>query len=171
MRVALIGHSQVFPIDDYDDVEFITVRVSGALIQNAYGGDIRECIETEPDAIFVWLGGNDLRHHSAGNTVNQLMELVGFLETFTNNIYLLSVEYRLYPTATETERYLARAKAVNRSLTRLAGGTGRFRTINIGSEVMAADSPDDIHFGPNGQQWTLNKIQTAIAHAIADGRL
>ena len=73
-KVALVGHSQLPEIEDYDDVEFELLKIRGARIRtfeesNCFG---RICSE-EWDCVIIFLRGNDIcDHHDAEQVVNDL---------------------------------------------------------------------------------------------------
>ena len=95
-KVALVGHSQLPYIEDYDDVEFEQFKIGGAKIKtftedSNYG---RICSD-EWDCVILFLGGNDLcEHHDAGQMVTDLMTFVG--EIRAQKIFVTEVEKRTY---------------------------------------------------------------------------
>ena len=169
MRVVLLGHSQV-PREDVnlDDFTLECVRCGGAYIKDFYRNPIREYVESNPDVIFCWIGGNDLAKHDADEVTEQLLNLVDYLAQHTSNIYLLNIEDRKYPGEEYTKYYMHQANLVNRRLKQLAKRRRTFRTVNVAGQDMAGDS-DDIHFGVNGLRWVYNKIRLAVNYAIRDG--
>ena len=77
-RVALVGHSQLPEIEDYDDVVFESFQIRGARVRDFRQSDQIERIRSnEWNCVIVFLGGNDLcDHHDANQVVNELLELV-----------------------------------------------------------------------------------------------
>ena len=170
MRVVLVGHSQV-PKEDVecDGYTLECCRVGGAHIEDAYQDPIVEYIESGADAIFVWLGGNDLGKLDAYETVEQLLGLVTRIRQFTTNVWLLNVENRDYK-SDFTTYYMREAALVNRRLSQIADRRRLFRTINVAGRYFARGAVG-IHFGRHGMRLTLNKIRNAITYAVQQGDL
>ena len=169
MRVVLVGHSQVHKEVECNGYTLECCRLGGAYIGNAYHDPIAEYIESGPDAIFVWLGGNDLAKFDAYETVEQLLELVTHIRQYTTNVWLLNVENRDYRSEFTTT-YMREAAIVNRRLTQIAHRRHLFRTINVAGRYFAAGAVG-IHFGRHGMRLTLNKIRNAITYAVQQGDL
>ena len=62
-RVALIGHSQLPPIDNYEDIEFTQFKSRGVCIKHINDParfNVDAIFGTQWDCIILFLGGNDL---------------------------------------------------------------------------------------------------------------
>ena len=174
MRVALVGHSQVPDFKSYHGVEVITAKVRGGHIADAYHHPISTVIESSPDAIFVWFGGNELLDQPEAQTAAQLVELVNYIRNFTAVVFVLLVEHRRHKVGSRFfpyKEYCERAKRVNKMLKREVRRNHQFHTVNIASPNMADDSRDGVHFGPVGKAWVINKLKAAIRAAQRAGEL
>ena len=151
-KVALVGHSQLPYIEDYDDVEFEQFKISGARIEDfTKGSDYERICSDEWNCVILFLGGNDLcDHHNAYQMVTELMTFVGDIRAPEK--FVTEVEKRTYNSQLElrynttTQQYMQLATAANNQL-RHKKKSGAFRLIHTPSSYNLNSRDGGIHFG------------------------
>ena len=151
-KVALVGHSQLPDIEDYDDVEFEQFKRSGARITTfTEGHDFNRICSNEWDCVIIFLGGNDLcDHHDASLMVRDLLDFVSEIRAQT--IFVTEVEKRFYNRDLEiqhnttTQQYMRLATIANNQLRRRAKAK-TFRLIHLPSSYNLNSRDGGIHFG------------------------
>ena len=173
-RVALVGHSQLPYIEDYEDVEFEHFKKKGARIgtftdSSCFG---RICSD-QWDCVIIFLGGNDLcDHHNADQMVNDLMRLVGQVRAST--ILVTEIEKRTYRPDlaskynTTTEQYMRLATTANNKLRRKSSSLGTFHLIHLPSSYNRETVDGGIHFNEIASRSLIAKYAGAIRHARYD---
>ena len=119
MRVAFVGHSQIPKDQIYlEGVDLWQARRGGAIIDQVYQPPLVDAIQSYPDIVFIWIGGNDLDNGSPiQEVVSKLLELVNYCREYTSYVYLVLAEHRKYSDPERTANYEAKARAANLSLT------------------------------------------------------
>ena len=151
-KVALVGHSQLPYIEDYDDVEFERFKRGGARIETfTKGNDFSRICSDEWDCVIIFLGGNDLcDHHDASLMVRDLLDFVSKIQAQT--IFVTEVEKRFYKRNLEiqynttTQQYTGLANTANHQLRRRAKAK-TFRLIHLPSSYNLNSRDGGIHFG------------------------
>ena len=171
-QVALIGHSQLPWIEDYEDVRFSLFKRGGAQIADIYDSnrfDTESIFHSNWDCVFLFLGGNDLcTHHNAARVVDDLLSLVDKIQAEAK--FITAIEPRTYyPHNAErynitTEDYNRMRRIANTKLKTIARQWKEFRTINCPPSYNE-DSPDGIHFCNEARALLIQKYWTAIGHA------
>ena len=170
-RVALVGHSQLPAIEDYDEVEFELFKIPGARIKDfKYSERIRS---NEWDCVIIFLGGNDLcDHHDADQVVNELLELVSEIQA--RSIILTQIEKRTYSPARErrhgitTEQYNSLANVTNNKLKRRKRSLGTFHLIHCPAGYNLDSRDGGIHFSETAARSLTTRYMGAIRHAQGD---
>ena len=172
-RVALIGHSQLPSIPDYDDVSFTEFKSRGAHISHLSDPNrfnVNAIRNNQWDCIILFLGGNDLCVSRNPNKVENDLETL--INSFNANLILVTeIESRVYEPRFRrrfritTEEYNGLARAVNRKLKRRARHWRQgVRLIHCPPSYNIAGR-DGIHFGDLGTLSLINKYKGAIRHA------
>ena len=169
-KVALVGHSQLPYIDDYDDVEFEQFKIGGARIKTfTEGSNYERICSNEWDCVILFLGGNDLcDHHDAYQMVTELM-------TFVNDIraplkLVTEVEKRTYSSQLEdrynttTQQYMRLASTANNKL-KHRKKSGAFRLIHSPSSYNINSRDGGIHFGEIAYRSLVERYVGAINRA------
>ena len=168
MRVGFIGHSQL-PKGKIviNGIHLDKERVSGASISQAYQPPMVNIIESQPEILIVWLGGNDVDSNSkpAKEAGQELIQLANYCLDFSPEVYLFLIENRDYKDEERNQRYRDKARTVNRYISRKANEYKTFRTINVWGEPFAIDSHDGVHLGPESIDRVISKLQVAVSHA------
>lgn len=155
-RVALVGHSQLPYIDNYDDVEFKRFKKGGARIRTfTQGSDYERICSDEWDCVILFLGGNDLcDHHNASKTVSELMR---FVDAISAPLKLVTeIENRTYDQLLggahniDNDQYKHIAKCANNKLNHLKRSRG-FKLIHTPASYNIG-SRDGIHLGETGER-------------------
>ena len=170
MRCLWLGHSQI-PKDDIEinGEKAELERVNGATIDNAHEAPISDAIETDPDVIVVWLGGNDLDNgRSPQEVVTDLINVVRYCQQHTQAVLVCNIEPRNYFNEDRATSYNNKARTTNRLLTKLSA-KHRYRVINVSDPALIVDSCDGIHFSNVAMRRVIKKIERAVDHAINDG--
>ena len=170
MRCLWVGHSQI-PKDNVqingEDAEL--GRVNGAVLENAYQAPISDYIETDPDVIVLWLGGNDLDNGlSPKEVVTELINIVRYCQEHAQTVLVCNIEPRNYVNPDRATSYKDKARNTNRLLTRLSQ-KHNYRIINVSDPALIVDSRDGLHFSNVAKGRVIKKIERAVDHAINDG--
>ena len=166
-KVALVGHSQLPHIDDFDDLEFEQFKIGGARIESfTKGSDYERICSDEWDCVILFLGGNDLSdHYDASTMVNDLM---GFVDDIRAPLKLVTeIEPRTYSKRfadqhkITTEQYKGLAKCANNKLKNLKKSRG-FQLIHTPSSYNN-NSRDGIHIGEIGVRSLIERYLARIS--------
>ena len=173
-EVALIGHSQLPSLRDYDDVVIREFKSRGAHIQHVLNSDRFDSARIRNkqwDCVILFLGGNDLcSSRDADQVVNHLLDLANAISAST--ILITEIETRTYyPRFQErygitTKDYNILATRTNQKLKRRAKSQQTFRVIHC-PHSYNLDSRDGIHITPQAETSLIIKYQAAIRHARA----
>ena len=162
-RVALVGHSQLPYIDNYDDVEFKRFKKGGARIRTfTQGSDYERICSDEWDCVILFLGGNDLcDHHNASEMVADLMNFVNDIRAplkLVTEIENCTYSRRLGEQHNiTTDQYRRLAKCANNKLSHIKKSRA-FQLIHTPSSYNN-DARDGIHFGEIAERSLMIKIR------------
>ena len=169
-KVALVGHSQLPYVEDYDDVEFEQFKIGGARIEDFTKGNNYERIcSDEWDCVILFLGGNDLcDHHDA---LQMVTELMAFVDDIRAPLKLVTeVEKRTYSRQLgeryniTTQQYMRLASVSNNKL-KHRKNSGAFRLIHTPSSYNTNSRDGGIHFGEIAYRSLIERYVRAINRA------
>ena len=170
VRVAIVGHSQLPVIADYEDIKITRYFRPGAKLDYI---DDRECaslLRRSWDIVIIFLGGNDICQTNPNLVADRALAIVRRLNA--HEVFLVNAETRVYYPARAaqfeitTEEYQIRANAYNQRLKRLARSTKVFRSVHL-PPGYSANSGDGIHFNTRGKLALIAKFKRTIANAKA----
>ena len=173
-RVALVGHSQLPEIDDYDNVEFEHFKIRGARISTFEESEYFDYICSNAwNCVIIFLGGNDLcDHHSADQVVNDLLNFVD--QTRARTVLVTKIEKRTYRRALErrynttTVEYNSLANTANNKLRRRERSRGTFHLIHCPPAYNLNSIDQGIHFDEIATRSLINRYEGAIRNARKD---
>ena len=169
-KVALVGHSQLPYIEDYDDVEFEQFKKGGARIEDfTKGSNYERICSDEWDCVILFLGGNDLcDHHDASQMVTELMN---FVDDIRAPLKLVTeIEKRTYSRRLgeqhniTNEQYRRLAACANNKL-KHRKNSGAFQLIHTPSSYNNNTRDGGIHFGEIAERSLITRYVGAISRA------